>query len=76
MGYGRGAYDARMPVLAAGLACVVIGIADGDTLTARCELADGKENITVRVADPRSVERSARAAASIGLRSASSAKPS
>jgi endonuclease YncB( thermonuclease family) len=27
------------------------GIADGDTLTARCELPEGKANITVRVAE-------------------------
>lgn len=33
--------------LAAALTCVVIGIADGDTLTARC----GDENVKVRIAE-------------------------
>ncbi len=33
------------------LACTVIGIADGDTLTARCDVPEGKINVTVRVAD-------------------------
>jgi micrococcal nuclease len=37
-----------MPALAAAaLACVVIGIADGDTLTARCDAT----NITIRLAE-------------------------
>lgn len=40
-----------MPALASILACTVIGIADGDTLTARCDAAEGKTNITVRVAE-------------------------
>jgi hypothetical protein len=40
-----------MPALAALLACTVIGIADGDTLTARCDVPDGKVNVTVRVAE-------------------------
>ena len=31
--------------------CIVIRIADGDTLTARCETPKGKTNITVRVAE-------------------------
>lgn len=40
-----------MPTLAAMLACTVIGIADGDTLTARCDVPEGKVNVTVRVAE-------------------------
>jgi endonuclease YncB( thermonuclease family) len=36
-----------MPALAAALACFVIGISDGDTLTARCDAT----NVTVRVAE-------------------------
>ena len=40
-----------MPSLAAILACTVIGIADGDTLTAACDAPDGKVNVTVRVAE-------------------------
>jgi hypothetical protein len=40
-----------MPALAAMLACTVIGIADGDTLTARCDVPEGKVNVTVRVAE-------------------------
>ena len=41
--------DAPLPVslTAVALACVVIGIADGDTLTARCDLT----NIKVRIAE-------------------------
>lgn len=39
-----------MPVVAA-LMCLVIAIADGDTLTARCEVADGMENIKIRLAE-------------------------
>lgn len=39
-----------MPAGAA-LLCFVIGIADGDTLTARCETAAGLENIKVRLAE-------------------------
>lgn len=33
------------------LACLVIGIADGDTLTARCDQQTGTENIKVRLAE-------------------------
>jgi endonuclease YncB( thermonuclease family) len=36
---------------AAALLCLVIAVADGDTLTARCEVADGTENIKVRLAE-------------------------
>lgn len=36
---------------AAILVCFVIGIADGDTLTARCDTPSGKENVTVRLAE-------------------------
>ena len=35
----------------AALICLVIAIADGDTLTARCEGADGMENIKFRLAE-------------------------
>lgn len=45
------AYAHPMPALAAALACIVVGIADGDTLTARCDTPDGAANITVRVAE-------------------------
>lgn len=40
-----------MPALAALLACTVIGIADGDTLTAPCLVPEGMTNIQVRLAD-------------------------
>jgi endonuclease YncB( thermonuclease family) len=40
-----------MSSAAIALACIVIGIADGDTLTARCDVPDGKANIVVRVAE-------------------------
>lgn len=40
-----------MPFLAAALSCLVIGIADGDTLTARCETPSGLENVKVRLAE-------------------------
>jgi len=33
------------------LICVVIGISDGDKLTARCETPTGMENIKVRLAE-------------------------
>jgi len=38
-------------LLAATLACSVIGIADGDTLTARCEMSSGLENVKIRLAE-------------------------
>jgi endonuclease YncB( thermonuclease family) len=44
-------------MLAAILACTVIGIADGDTLTARCDMPEGKANITVRLAEIDAPER-------------------
>ena len=37
--------------VAALLSCLVIGIADGDTLTARCDTASGKLNVKVRLAE-------------------------
>lgn len=37
--------------LAAVLLCTVIGISDGDTLTARCETPEGLRNIKVRLAE-------------------------
>lgn len=40
-----------MPALAAMLACTVIGIVDGDTLTVRCDVPEGKVYVTVRVAE-------------------------
>ena len=36
---------------AVGLLCLIIGIADGDTLTARCEMPAGIEIIKVRLAE-------------------------
>lgn len=33
------------------LTCIVIGISDGDTITARCEMGGGMENIKVRLAE-------------------------
>jgi endonuclease YncB( thermonuclease family) len=33
------------------LACLVVGIADGDTLTARCDAPDGQVTIQVRLAE-------------------------
>ena len=36
---------------AVGLLCLVIGITDGDTLTARCETLAGMENMKVRLAE-------------------------
>ena len=36
---------------AVGLLCLIIGIADGDTLTARCETLAGMENMKVRLAE-------------------------
>jgi len=42
---------------AAILVCLVIGIADGDTITARCDTSAGKENIVVRLAEIDAPER-------------------
>ncbi len=39
-----------MPI-AAVLACIVIGVTDGDTLTARCEREHGLETLRVRLAE-------------------------
>jgi endonuclease YncB( thermonuclease family) len=44
-------------MFAAILACTVIGIADGDTLRARCDAPDGMVNVTVRVAEIDAPER-------------------
>jgi endonuclease YncB( thermonuclease family) len=44
-------------MLIAILACTVIGIADGDTLRARCEVPEGIMNITVRIAEIDAPER-------------------
>ena len=41
----------------AALACFVVGIADGDTLTARCDVPEGKATITVRLAEIDAPER-------------------
>ena len=40
-----------MPIAAVALVCVVVAVADGDTLTARCETATGQENLKVRLAE-------------------------
>jgi micrococcal nuclease len=40
-----------MPFVASVLACVVIGVADGDSLSARCETPAGLQNINVRLAE-------------------------
>jgi len=48
-----------MPVLAAALACLVVGIADGDTLTVRCEaqVEQPAQTIIVRLAEIDAPER-------------------
>jgi endonuclease YncB( thermonuclease family) len=33
------------------LVCFIIGVSDGDTLTARCESDDGSVNLKIRVAE-------------------------
>ena len=40
-----------MPIAAVALVCIVVAIADGDTLTARCGSATGQENLKVRLAE-------------------------
>ncbi len=40
-----------MPIVAVTLACLIVAIADGDTLTARCETAGELENVKVRLAE-------------------------
>lgn len=40
-----------MPIAAVALVCIVVAIADGDTLTARCETASGQEILKVRLAE-------------------------
>lgn len=47
----------HMPAAVA-LICLVIAIADGDTLTARCETPSGLENIKVRLAEIDAPEKS------------------
>lgn len=44
------AYDPHMP-FAAVLACVIVAIANGDSLTTCCDVPAGKVNVTVRVAE-------------------------
>lgn len=39
-----------MPVLAAALVCLVVGVSDGDTLTARCDHDLAYERVTIRIA--------------------------
>lgn len=46
-----GTVDWRMTFVAAVLTCLVIGVADGDTLLARCETSVGSQNIKVRLAE-------------------------
>lgn len=43
--------DWRMTFVAAVLTCLVIGVADGDTLLARCETSAGPQNLKVRLAE-------------------------
>ena len=43
---------------AVGLLCLIIGIADRDTLTARCETLAGMENMKVRLAEIDAPEKS------------------
>lgn len=45
-------------MLAAVLVCMVVGISDGDTLTARCERDDGTETVKVRLAGIDAPEKS------------------
>lgn len=42
-----------MPVLAAVLACLVVGIADGDTLTVRCDAQaeQAAQTVIIRLAE-------------------------
>jgi endonuclease YncB( thermonuclease family) len=39
------------------LVCLVIGISDGDTLTARCETPSGAQNLKIRLAEIDAPER-------------------
>lgn len=43
--------------VAAILACVIIGVSDGDTLTARCETEQGFENLKIRLSEIDAPER-------------------
>ena len=40
-----------MPAAATALLCLVIGITDGDTLTARCDTADGAQKNFIDIVD-------------------------
>ena len=40
-----------MPAASTALLCLVIGITDGDTLTARCDTAERAQNVKVRLAE-------------------------
>jgi endonuclease YncB( thermonuclease family) len=46
---GRACSAPRMPAVTAILLCVVVGIGDGDTLTAHCDSAADKSAQTVKV---------------------------
>lgn len=39
-----------MPVLAAAMVCLVVGVSDGDTLAARCDHDLSYERVTIRIA--------------------------
>ena len=46
-----------MPIGGA-LVCLVIGVSDGDTLTARCDSESGQVNLNIRVAEIDAPEKS------------------
>jgi len=47
-----------MPALAAALACIVVGITDGDTLTASCDTPAGQTTMAVRLTEIDAPEKS------------------